>query len=982
MKQVLKKRIGLSILFVFGTTILSSLFQNCSKVTLNDLDAEAKAAEAERIALGKDDEMVTAGTSPVPGLSMFFVVDNSGTMVQNQLNLAQSFGAMFDASADSLAKFETTTYIMNTAQKSPSFGSELSTIDAIADRQKNFSSTWLIPLNDFQSSIRTVTTNGGQIPGDNLGYYLKKSSVATSTGSTLSYEYAPAYLQGAVQANASQISLLPSIHKSALESSAAMESEFKQRLEVLNANRFPYNRGVAEFASIVDTESGLCAIARALRNQTPGDSNSPIRADNLTSMVVVSDENDNDPQGNNCIQSVVKTSDTTPYVNGQCRLPATTIQSRVLTPNSDTCTYTVYTGYKATWTYADTRLGTSFEYMAKYADAYFKKKTFWVKYQNKTKKYKIRKTNLSFYGLEGSPIISDGIVTNQDSWDPILAVITKSNLAGYVAPGAACLALARTYETSVVRSPSVVKGLKVDTTKAVTCDPVWVDVGTTACNTADTNNCSWDYDTTTKPGIYGLNTASAAQTAAETDVNYAGTPIIDRGQETDSVVSTCSAGDQTLGFCYTVNADIRWKAVTVDGQDLFSTSNGCYNYANNTANLADSVVNSNTSNVRNCVKKNYGNKTKTVSMTFADSGDSGVTLPVDSSRESCNNTNLRAKALQLAQAQDAAIQSSDRCSVVEVTTIGTKPTASLETGNATCSIQAASYCATSQPGKRCTATQTQTAATASAWTTFVTNHPETVTCSTRCDASTQNLCNGPVSTPALTLAQHLQANLGVSTNTVECRVSNSGYLAVASDSGVTTLNGLLVQNKATACNGLPGPKRDFVATSSEYTQPAQVITDYVAGTVINTSGQPVPKMGLIDYIKQRSQELSGGQMIFTALVRKSTDPLGTNGSTGVAYEQLVQQTGGVLESVLSTDYSVALRNLSSVIKNNLEKTFLLKKMRPAQIITRVSLIRKGSTTPTVLPQENWVQNGATLRIENLEFVEGDQFKVEFQNYLQ
>lgn len=979
MKQVLKKRIGLSILLVFGTTVLSSLYQNCSKVTLNDLDAEAKAAEAERVALGKDDEVVTAGTSPVPGLSMYFIVDNSGTMVQNQLNLAQSFGAMFDASAESLAKFETTTYIMNTAQRSPSFTSELATLDAIADRQKNFTPTWLINLTDFQNSIRTATTNGGQIPGDNLGYHLKKANTTNSSIGTLSYEYAPAYLQGATMVNASQVSLSPSIHKAALESSAAMEDEFKRRLDVLNATRFPYNRGVAEFANIVDAESGLCAIARALRNQTPGDPASPIRADNLTSMVVVSDENDNDPQGNNCIQSVVKTTDSTPYIDGQCRLPATSLEYRSLTPNPDTCTYTVYTGYKATWTYANPRVGTSFEYRAKYADAYYKKKTFWVKYENKTKKYKVRKTNLTFYGLEGNPIISDGIVTNQDSWEPIAAVISKPKLNGYVAPGSACLALARTYETAIIRSPTIVKGLKVDTTRAVTCDPVWEDVGTTACNVSDTNNCMSYNDTTTKTGNYGLNTAAAAQNVANADSNYLGTPILDRGQESDSVTATCSTGDQTAGFCYLVPADIRWKAHTVNDQDLYSVANGCYNYANSTANLSDSVVNNDPANVRNCAKTNYGNKTQTVSMTFADANDGGTTLVVNSSAESCSNANMRSKALQLAQAADPVIKSSDRCSVVEITKLASNPSAPLASGNANCNIQVASYCSTSQPGNRCTASQTPTSPSPSAWSAFVTNHPEAVNCSTKCNASTQNLCNGQ--NPTLTVAQHLQAIYGAGGKTVECRVSSSGYLPPGSDPGLTTHTGVLVANTGTICSELPGPTRTFVATRSQYTLPAQVITDYVAGTAMNASGQPVPKMGLVDYIKQRSQELTGGQMIFTALVRKSTDPLGNNGSTGVAYEQLVQQTGGVLESVLSTDYSVALRNLSSVIKNNLEKTFLLKKMRPNQIITRVYLIKKGTDNPILLPQANWVQNGATLRIESLDFVEGDQFKVEFQNYI-
>ena len=55
-------------------------------------------------------------------------------------------------------------------------------------------------------------------------------------------------------------------------------------------------------------------------------------------------------------------------------------------------------------------------------------------------------------------------------------------------------------------------------------------------------------------------------------------------------------------------------------------------------------------------------------------------------------------------------------------------------------------------------------------------------------------------------------------------------------------------------------------------------------------------------------------------------------------------------------------------------------MRPDQIITKVSLVLKGTKTVVELDKTQWSQNLATLKIaEGLEFIEGDQFKIDFQN---
>ena len=104
-----------------------------------DVEAASRALEAERLALGVAEEVVTVGLNPVPDLKLFFIVDNSGTMKQNQLNLSASFGSMFDSSSASLSKFDSTTYLLNTAQSVPSFTTEKAVLDKISTQQGSYS---------------------------------------------------------------------------------------------------------------------------------------------------------------------------------------------------------------------------------------------------------------------------------------------------------------------------------------------------------------------------------------------------------------------------------------------------------------------------------------------------------------------------------------------------------------------------------------------------------------------------------------------------------------------------------------------------------------------------------------------------------------------------------------------------------------------------------------------------------------------------
>ena len=121
-------------------------------------------------------------------------------------------------------------------------------------------------------------------------------------------------------------------------------------------------------------------------------------------------------------------------------------------------------------------------------------------------------------------------------------------------------------------------------------------------------------------------------------------------------------------------------------------------------------------------------------------------------------------------------------------------------------------------------------------------------------------------------------------------------------------------------------------------------------------------------------------MIFSALVQTADDPSPTGiGSVGEQYQRLISETGGQLGSVFSPDYSVALRDLGRVIKENLIRSMSLRTMRPDQIITQVFKVGADGQE-TQVARDLWNQNGVTLVFsKQLEISEGDKFIVKFQN---
>lgn len=934
--KFLNKYIQWTAFILFSVLGLNFLFQNCSPIRLTDVEAEARALEAKRIALGADVEVVTVGLNPVPDLKLFFIVDNSGTMKENHLNLAAAFGSMFDISSVSLSKFDTTTYLINTAQTAPSIISEKPVLDKISSQQSKFSLSSVISEVDFENEVRTTDFNLGYLPGDNVGYHLKK------TMSPLSYQFLPAAVLG-VQTDGGQIKFKNSIRKTASSDVVNFEQEFKDRLAIMSADRIPQvlidSKYQPENYTVVDNESGLCAVSRLLKNP-----NDYIKVGDLLSFTIVSDENDNDPSGIKCIQSITEYDGTEDLVDGDCKFKETQIkyQTRTTTNKADDCKISGNSGYAFKFSYASASTDVSYKYVK--TPAVYKALYYDLKYTSLVDSYQYYNTQVTYYIQNCHDTYTDGLKTG------VKCVVDTTSKSGskngnFVAPDE-CYALAKSLDVNAINDGGY---------KPV-CVGSYKNIGT--CSTADSLCKIVKIDKiNTVSNILGENKPATCLAKALTYADYNKDPVC---TDSSKNVATCSSAELAAGCVLSSAAvyDTKFEVAPYD-----QTADGCLAWAK--ARPASAVLS--LSDISKCSKNSNSIFKGNLSFTETKALDGGTSLPTGTTA-SCGVLSTLAYnkapiAIRDVKNNDCVLTSINKAT--DVTEVRTAPT---------CSEQAATKCA-SNSNRNC-------AGALLTYAPIVTTNPavyndlkvkEPLNCDTLCSDSKLGVCGSGFSSSS-TIEDYLKNKY--STDLI-CSTSTT-----ISDIGKESLIAKLQSEEATLCPiTFSGEPRFFERTKGPYRMASQV-TEYVSGTKKDSNNHDIV-VPLVEFIKSKVEQMSAtNQVQFSAFVRKPGDPLGSGGSIGVAYQALIDQTSGQLESVLMPDYSVALKELSKIIKNSLERSFILTKMRPEQIIMKVFLIKKDSGVEVELVKTDWTQNGATLKIsDSLEFIEGDQFRVEFQNFI-
>ena len=504
-----------------GLCILSAvLFQNCSPVAVSDMTEDERLAAAHIAYVGAGEAIVDVGASQydkaaaqfdvgldsVPPLKQYWIVDNSGTMEANNLNLSNSFGAMFNQNnQDSLYKFDTTAYLLSTAQTLPSYSSgQRAVVTDIASRQNGYFSLSPVTENDFNTLMRNASQNSGVLPGDNVGIAVRGG------GTDFSITVAP--VQG--KAPGGTFALNTYIQKPRNTNTTDFELEFQNRLAILQSKRVPTFEKTAgvfaqQSADVIDKESGLCAMARVLENP-----NGLYSASDMLAFTIVTDENENDVQGLNCLKRTAYTRGDADLINGRCSEFETAFTYAQRARDPYTCTVNGQNGYRADFTYQYNWATISYWAAIRAASitsttpqtkiswktpttvtTYQQLRTPVTFYTQKnvaaTYLYEVRRFPVKYYLPVCTKYISDGIETTN-------CVASATQYSGFVdvANFTTCNAAARALNPNAIiaATPTIPAGKLPDCTGT----PVWQTVG--SCDLSNTMNCR--RTTLTAGGLY------------------------------------------------------------------------------------------------------------------------------------------------------------------------------------------------------------------------------------------------------------------------------------------------------------------------------------------------------------------------------------------------------------------------------------------------------------------------------------------------
>ncbi|MGE0526463.1 MAG: hypothetical protein AB7G93_17385 [Bdellovibrionales bacterium] len=980
-------------------------FQNCSQVSFTPANEASKMGDPDdqgpRYA-----ELRAGDEANFPPLKMAFIVDNSGTMQANQISLSKAFSKMFSGdNATNLAPFDSTAYLISTAQMSLLKGQG---VYAKLPKQA-LSEFEALSLNQLMSGPRADKLNG-QIPGDLVGYRVLEQTSAEGLDSV---SYLPAPVARFDDAGNRSVASI-GIRLKQRGSVADFASDFEDRISILDPARSemdPVQR-VGILDSVVDRESGLCALARMLRHSDqffkPGD---------IGAFVIVSDENDQDPKGLNCIESVKEYTGAEDLIDGYCVTPKTELSYRDLNPNPTkaNCTVAFDTGFTYKYSYGlpstdvsyfllqrDYSLRRTLVHYSTATHTYRTPKTI-VSYFTKAPTYKLPQTTIKYFKKVESCDVRDGVKFN----------------CTYTFPSFTTAPFATAYSgncSAFAEGKLPADALRSDPAHPITCQSLAPIAKSGACNPADPNvlECKQNYSSARKdsaPLAGSVTSTCAAFAAGKLEASAVYT---DAGYEVQCRDASVTAGP-VAGLCPTdgskescVNS-VNSASTTVDGVPTAWTAAACMSFgAAKKASLPDVILNNasyplacseaesrrvvnvagacptSDINIRDCVQHPASTATSRVLTGEPAQGQSCVdfiskglgSVKIDPSRPvSCS---LSAQS-QIRTVTNQVIQfSNPLVSGHSPTVNGSCPNALMESIADTLGVASLSSCTVTainrgtyayNQGKTCEQLDSQQHCTSSGGlrrnciaTSTLPGDPYMATrtiatfsgefsCNTLC--SQTSFCKSEPGT--------------VGDNFKDCAVTPRPVKRGFVDAAAIQQN--LLCNKT-------GENPVAVITKGPY-QVTGPRTEYVAGELTE---QGLPD-ALAQYIRDSSKALFGQTLpALSVFVRQNGDPLGTNGSLGAAYLRLADLMDGQKRSVLSdaSGYAEALKSLSELIREKLDRSFSIN-VAPGQYVRRV-WHRKAGETEWGLPLDEsvWTASGGTVTLApGYSFAYGDEFRFEY-----
>lgn len=996
-----------------GISAICLSFQNCSQVNFETAPSllERFVCDDAGNCLMKGSAILTAGVD-LPPLKMFVVVDNSYTMKANQFNLASNFDEMFAANnSANLTPFDTTAYLINTAQHSYGYGS--TTLASLNNTLLPMSALQLLTPDDFNNQNRPIASGGllnGRVAGDVIGYRIALDNDHWT------------FLPAPVLGFNGGVVLSDSIRKPANQDSSNFRTEFQERLRLFNPDYSPDNAAGRFFPETQDLESAMCATARILRNPS-----SYLQNGDQSVFLMITDENEADPTGKDCVQSVFKTAEN--VVDAYCEERGTTYV--LTTPN---CVGQYTSGYAVDYKYPDTvpvsitiqNAPVSITHKPAVSTTYKQTKVSFnengynaniYSIQYKRRVYQSQTTKIDYCVAE----IRDGVKVDQCS-GVFRSIILNGN---YASSQATCNAKALEVSAGLAITSSqslpvctfnpaytaMPKGQNCDTSLS-TCQVTYSAGGTfpytgfitsqAAANLLVRNYLASAGVTDPYDGLADdAIPASAATYNVTSTVRVVGTcptglpvgtctaspvakgPYVRKGDFTDSAAE-CQADAKKIN----TNADAASAICVADITKTDTAITSCSGIADCTVNYSSNFVTDTTRTscpaTFNSCTVNLGTFTdttktscgsisnctvntalKTLSATLSVPFVSGQYLgPILSVGAACS-AGIQG-AVQTAQAKYRP--GTDPCTIKTVNTT----TAPLNPGTMTCAQAASNQCDTADnSGARRFCSSNETPRTAQ------TPVPirEELNCASKCGDSKLNYCQGIAgATPTTLIADVIATAAGFP----------AGYTCAANitKTPLAAKKTLLASAAATACtvdaNGIPNYP-DAARTSAPY-QTNLPIVEHVSGSVRATNGSFSPAKSLKDYIISRSSELfgEGFQPIVSTFVRQPADGPGIGGSVGTDYIALSTAMNGQSTSVISGDYGGPLRELSGIIKDRVQRAFVINQLSPTQLVRRVWMWNKGTSSWDEMQATDFTAFGKTVVIApGITFEQGDKIRVEY-----
>lgn len=994
------------LLFTTGTLVAAGAiaaftFQNCAKVSFESAP-ESLSSFGEPASKTPQYAQLKAGDDAfLPPLKMIFVVDNSGTMQANQISLGNAFSKLFDGSnGKNLAPFDTTAFVFNTAQRSVTKSADAATYGRLPK----------LGLDDFGHLSSAEISAGpraaildGQVPGDLVGYRVLESSADGLN--TVSYLPAPVarFSQERGRTFASALS-----HKAKDGSISEFAQDFRDRIAVLDPERSaidPVSRkGVLD--AVIDNESGLCALARVMHHKDEF-----VKPGELAAFIVVTDEDDADPVGKSCIESVSDTRANENLVDGKCVTPKTTIKyrERNANPTAANCTIAHDTGFRYRYEYSVPqteiqyyllqrdykvrRLEIKYPYGTTYV---YRQPLLTFSYFTKAPTYKIPQTTITYYKkIETCESYRDGNKINCTYTYPqeTTSVIAK--------PFADCRAFAQG------KVPA--DALLDDAAHPLTCNKLQPIAKTGSCSEADPNivDCKQNYSASrkTSAAIDGaLPASSAACIAFAKDKLEAGAVLDDVGY----AVQCNSAGTRNVsgnGVCpnngFACDQARSTTSTTIDG---YLGSSTCFDYAKlQRGRLNQQAILTSASEV-SCSEV-AGRDVKYENGACASLDANATTACVQhpaatSSREIAGARPSNKTCLQFVKDtigsrllfdDSAPVTCTDAAPIVKLSSEKTIAFSNAAVSQYTPVVNADCLPALKnviQSGDGLTPTKCTVMSIVTSDFSYGTGKTcEQMDIAQKCAGSNNALrnCRNPRSTqPGDEYKSSLTEIAGV-VGTFTCESLCKDTNLCPSKSGTVRENykdcESRVADSERSFTGVPASRA--VCTGSE--NPTPIITktyqpevgarvEYVAGARTE-SNEP---NALASYIRERAGSSVQSVSVF---VRQQNDPTGSNGSVGRAYNTFVDiMGGGEKKSVLgSADaYASALESLGDVISQKLRRSFAIP-LQGDQKVYHVWFRKAGTSAwGEPLAETEYEVTGGTVTVaESFQFNYGDEFRFEY-----